>query len=256
MKAGVYEALTGRLAAEQAVVVATAVAGPVRGRQLLIDAEGIAAGSLGAPDLDRRVAQEAGERLAELRSDSATYEGGEEEGDETIVFFDVQPPRDRLVLVGAVHVAIPLVAMASALGYETVVVDPRSAFATEERFAHADRLLAEWPDEAFEQIGLSAATCVVALSHDFKIDLPALRLALASPARYIGALGSRKTRAKRLDKLRADGFGDDDLARIHAPIGLPLGGRKPEEIATSILAEIVASRYGKKLIPAPELDAD
>ena len=155
------------------------------------------------------------------------------------------------MIVGAVHAAIPLITFAATLGFRTFVVDPRTAFATPERFAHADRLIAEWPDRAFAEIALNEATYVALLSHDLKLDLPALRLTLRSAVRYIGALGSKKTQAKRVAALVEEGFTDAEIARIHSPIGLDLGGRRPEEIAVSIIAEIVAVSHGAEAAPAP-----
>jgi xanthine dehydrogenase accessory factor len=247
VRADLYAELARCLAAEEAVLVATVVAGPRTGGQLLLTAGGGILGSLGSPALDAEAARRGRERLAELASGRETIAAGGEEAD---LFFDAQAPRPRLVAVGAGHVTIPLVAMAAAAGFETVVVDPRRAFATPERFAHADRLLAEWPDRALPAVGLHRATAVAALSHDLKIDVPALRLALRSPAGYIGALGSKKTHAKRVAALKEDGFTDADLARIHSPIGLPLGGRTPAEIALAILAEIVAVGNGVRLEPS------
>jgi xanthine dehydrogenase accessory factor len=247
VRADLYAELARCLAAEEAVLVATVVAGPRTGGQLLLTAGGGILGSLGSPALDAEAARRGRERLAELASGRETVAAAGEEAD---VFFDAQAPRPRLVAVGAGHVTIPLVAMAAACGFETVVVDPRRAFATPERFAHADRLLAEWPDQALPAVGLHRATAVAALSHDLKIDVPALRLALRSPAGYIGALGSKKTHAKRVAALKEDGFTDADLARIHSPIGLPLGGRTPAEIALAILAEIVAVGNGVRLEPS------
>jgi xanthine dehydrogenase accessory factor len=244
VRAELFAELARRLAAEEAVLVATAVAGERAGGQLLITADGGVLGTLGSPALDAEAARVGRERLAKLESGRETVEAGGESAD---VFFDAQAPRPRLIAVGAGHVTIPLVAMAAACGFETVVVDPRRAFATPERFAHADRLLAEWPDQALPAVGLHRSTAVAALSHDLKIDVPALRLALRSPAGYIGALGSKKTHAKRVAALKEDGFTDADLARIHSPIGLPLGGRTPAEIALAILAEIVAVGNGVAL---------
>jgi xanthine dehydrogenase accessory factor len=244
VRADLYAELRRRLAAEEAVLVATAVGGDRAGGQLLLAAGGEVLGALGSPALDAEVARRGKERLAGLASGRETVEVAGECAD---VFFDAQAPRPRLIAVGAGHVTIPLVAMAAAAGFETVVVDPRRAFATPERFAHADRLLAEWPAEALPEVGLHRATAVATLSHDLKIDVPALRLALRSPAGYIGALGSKKTHAKRVAALRDDGFTDAELARIHSPIGLPLGGRTPAEIALAILAEIVAAGNGVEL---------
>jgi xanthine dehydrogenase accessory factor len=258
----VFAEIARRLAAEEPVLTATVVAGGNVGARLVLTADGGTLGTLGAPELDREAERIGRGHLARLTCARETVETcapGAETGARVFgeVFFDAQAPRPRLVAVGAGHVTIPLVAMAAAAGFETVVVDPRRAFATPERFAHADRLLAEWPDRALPAVGLHRATAVAVLSHDLKIDLPALRLALRSPAGYIGALGSKKTHAKRIAALREDGFGDAEIARIHAPIGLPLGGRRPEEIALAILAEIVATEHGVRLErKAPEDRAD
>lgn len=149
------------------------------------------------------------------------------------------PPLD-LVIVGAVHIAQPLVAMATLAGYLVRVIDPRTHFASQERFPGAT-LSHEWPDEALAQSPLTARCALVALTHDPKLDDPALSAALRSPAFYVGALGSRKTHAKRLERLAANGFSQAELARIHAPIGLAIGARSPAEIAVSIMAEITAT---------------
>lgn len=164
------------------------------------------------------------------------------------LFVDVHAPPPRLVIVGAVHIAQHLAPMAAAVGFAVTVIDPRTAFATAERFP-GERfpgvaLQTEWPDDALAAHGLDAATAVVTLSHDPKLDDPALRLALPSAAFYVGALGSRKTHAKRLERLRAAGLADDALARLHAPVGLPIGARSPAEIAVSALAQIIAVRRG------------
>ena len=160
------------------------------------------------------------------------------------VFINMFAPTTRLVVIGAVHVAQALVPMARALGYDVVIVDPRAAFATEERLGDV-RIVRDWPDEALPALGLDAATAVVVLSHDAKIDDPALISALASSAFYVGALGSRKTHAGRIERLKQAGVTDADLSRIHAPIGLDIGALGAAEIALSILAEIVAIQRGK-----------
>jgi xanthine dehydrogenase accessory factor len=144
-----------------------------------------------------------------------------------------------------VHTAIPLHRLAKELGYYVAVVDARGALATAERFPHADLVRVDWPDDAMRDLGLDSATSVVVLTHDPKFDEPALLAALASNARYIGAIGSRGTHQARLDSLRAQGVTEEQIARIHAPIGLDLGGRTPAEIALAVLAEIVAVRYGR-----------
>ena len=150
-------------------------------------------------------------------------------------------PAPRLLIVGAVHIAQALAPMAAAAGFEVIVIDPRGAFASGERFPGV-QLSDEWPDEALARLGLDAKTALVALSHDPKLDDPALELALPSPLFYIGALGSRRTHEKRLERLRAAGLGEL-TGRIHSPIGLDLGGRSPAEIAVSILAEVIQVRY-------------
>jgi xanthine dehydrogenase accessory factor len=153
--------------------------------------------------------------------------------------FFLQPfsPPLRMILVGAVHIAQPLAAMATLAGYAVVVVDPRQAFASEARFPDVTRI-AEWPDEALAALAPDRRSAVVMLTHDPKLDEPALAVALRSPAFYVGALGSKMTHAARLERLRALGIGDEALARIHAPVGLDIGARSPAEIAVSILAEI------------------
>ena len=137
---------------------------------------------------------------------------------------------------------------AAPLGFRTVVADGREGFLTRERFPDADELILGWPDAVFQQVGLDAATCVCLLTHDPKFDEPAIKLALRSPACYVGAIGSRKTQKLRREQLAAAGFSESEIARLRGPIGLDLGGRSPEEIALAILAEITAVRYRR----APE----
>ncbi len=173
------------------------------------------------------------------RGRSAAVEGRDGE-----VFINVFNPTVRLIIVGAVHVAQPLVPMARALGYDVVIVDPRSAFATEARFGEAE-IVCDWPDEALPNIGLDGRTALIALTHDPKIDDPALIAALASDAFYVGALGSKKTHAKRVERLLRAGVPAADLERIHAPIGLDIGAQGAPEIAVSIIAEITAVQRGK-----------
>ena len=160
------------------------------------------------------------------------------------VFVDVSLPAPGLICIGAAHIAIPLAEIAATLGFRVTVIDPRSAFASPARFPRVDALINDWPVRALAGLQISRTTAFVALSHDPKIDDPALEIALRSPAFYVGALGSVSTQAKRIERLRAAGFGEVDLARLHAPIGLELGAHAPEEIALSILAEIVAVRNG------------
>jgi xanthine dehydrogenase accessory factor len=161
-------------------------------------------------------------------------------------FVEAFPKKPRLIVVGAVEAARTLVAIARDLGYETIVVDGREAFATKERFpdGSVDQLIVGWPDEVAEQIGMGPDDAVAILSHDVKFDEPAIVEALRRGARYVGAVGSRKTQSDRRARLRAAGVSDGDLARLHGPIGLDLGGRQPAEMALAIMAEIVAARYG------------
>jgi xanthine dehydrogenase accessory factor len=143
-----------------------------------------------------------------------------------------------------VHIATALTTIAKTLGYRTVLVDPRKAFGNPERFPHVDKLIQAWPDEALAQVGLTRSTAVATLTHDPKLDDPALKIALPSPAFYVGALGSQKTQEKRRKRLRAEGLTDTDLARLRGPIGLDIGARTPEEIALAVMAEVVAARNG------------
>jgi xanthine dehydrogenase accessory factor len=240
--AGIYETLKGSLQEGQLVALATIIAGPGLGGKLLIWPDGRTQGDLGSAGLNRQVIDRAIGLLATAQeSEQLSLEVA---GQPVKVFVDVYPPPPRLVIVGAVHIAVPLVAFARTLGFHTIVVDARSAFATEERFGHADELIVSWPAKALEALTLDQATYVVVLSHDEKLDNPALCIALQSPARYVGALGSRKTHAKRVKALKEMGVTGEQLARIHAPIGLNLGARTPEEIALAIMAEIVAVRCG------------
>ncbi len=184
---------------------------------------------------------------------AASLPSGEEESQEGVdVFFDVHQPAPRLIIVGGVHIAIQVIHFAKLLGFCTYLVDPRTAFATPERFPHVDHIVHKWPDEALSEIGLTSETSVVVVTHDPKLDDPALMMALPSPARYVGALGSSRTHAKRIKRLRAEGLAPEHLNRLHAPIGLNIGGRTPAEIALSIVAEIVATRNNMPLTEKPK----
>ncbi|MCH8978253.1 MAG: XdhC family protein [Armatimonadetes bacterium] len=161
-------------------------------------------------------------------------------------FLNVLPCRDRLVIIGAVHIARALVPLAREVGFETVVVDPRKAFATSEAFgSQPDKIIDEWPEEALAEIELTEDTYAVVLTHDPKIDDAALAVLLRSKVAYIGALGSKATQAKKRKELSAQGFSDEELDRIHGPVGLSIGARSPEEIALSIMAEIVQVKRGR-----------
>jgi len=161
-------------------------------------------------------------------------------------FLTVQTPPPRLVLIGAVHISQALTPMARLAGLDATIIDPRTGFATAERFPDT-AVVAQWPDEALAAAPPDRYTGVCLLTHDPKIDDPALKIALASDCFYIGALGSKKTHAKRLERMRAEGFAESALARIHAPIGLDIGAVSPAEIAVSIVGEIVAALRKKPL---------
>jgi len=178
-------------------------------------------------------------REALLRGRSRVYES-----DARQLFIEAYPIPPRLVIVGAVEIARSLTVLARELGFATVVVDGRAAFATTERFPRADRLVLGWLDEVAGEISLDANDAVAVLAHDPKLDDPALVEAFRRGCRYVGALGSRKTQADRRERLRVAGVSDADIARLHGPIGLDLGGHAPAETALAILAEIVAERYG------------
>ncbi len=228
---------------EGGVVVATIVASTSAtarpGDSATIRDDGRSEG--GAGWLDETVRAAAQSTLA--REASTSLEHVTADGTPVTLFLEAFPRRPTLVIFGAVHIAASLVTFARALGYRTVVADGRSAFLTRERFPDADELVLAWPAEAFERIGLGAFTYVCLLSHDPKFDDPAMELALRSPARYIGAIGSKKTQASRRERLRAMGFTETDLARLHGPIGLPLGGRGPAETALAIIAQMTQVRY-------------
>src|SRR5206468_7270780 len=199
--------------------------------------DGSADGSLGA--LTDAALRHADELMWAERSEAR------EEGD-ALLFVDVTFPAPRLIVFGAVDYAASLVRLARAIGWRPYVVDPRSRFATRERFPDAEEIVVAWPEEAFARIGgIDRATYIAVLTHDPKLDDAALELAVRSNAAYIGAMGSRRAQEKRRERLVEKGLTDEDLARIAAPIGLDLGGLTAEETALSIMAEVVAVRNGR-----------
>lgn len=182
--------------------------------------------------LDAPVGEAARDALRRDRSEAVEISGAR-------YFLHVMTPPLRLFVVGAVHIAQALVPMASLLGYAVTVIDPRRAFVTGERFEEVT-VTTDWPDDALDTAKLDARSAVVTLTHDPKLDDPALRVALASPAFYVGSLGSRRTHARRIERLTAEGLAPEALARIHAPIGLDIGAVTAAEIAASIAAELTA----------------
>ena len=217
--------------------------------ELLVHEDGRLDGTLGRPDLDAVLVEGALDALR--RGTSRTLEIGDRS-----YFVEAFPVRPRLVVVGAVEVARSLVRLAAELGYETVVVDGRASFATKERFPDVDGLVVGWPDEVADEIGLGPNDAVAVLTHDVKFDEPAIVESLRRHCRYVGAVGSRKTQADRRARLREAGVTDEELAELHGPIGLDLGGRNPSETALAILAEIVAERYGGSGRPMSAIAAE
>jgi xanthine dehydrogenase accessory factor len=221
--------LLRRLLAERPIGLITDLAG---GGHRLVTAESAGAAAADAPDL-------AAARRALAADESRRIDAGGNPA-----FVTVFNPPARLVIVGAVHVAQVLAPMAALAGFAVVIIDPRRTFASPQRFPELT-LVDDWPDEAVARLRPDVRTAVVVLSHDPKLDDPALEAALRSNAFYIGALGSRKTQAARRQRLSARGFGESDLARIHGPVGLDLGGRQAAEIAVAILAQVIAARHGR-----------
>ena len=220
MKLATLAAVNTERAARRPVIVITDVG---NGEQRIVKAADIAADPLHA-ELDKHL------RMGK---------SGAIEADGRKLFLNVYAPTAKLVIVGAVHISQALAPLARSLGYDVTVVDPRTAFASPERFPDVP-LVAEWPDVALPPLNVDHYTAFVAVTHDPKIDDPALLHAFERNCFYIGALGSRKTHAKRADRLKAQGASDADIARIHAPIGLNIGAVSPSEIAVAIMAEITA----------------
>jgi xanthine dehydrogenase accessory factor len=217
----------------------TVVEGGELGAKLLVRADGITSGGLGDAELERAAVEAAEELMWAERSELRRV------GDVSL-FVDVTAPAPRLVIFGAVDYAAALCRLARAAGWRPFVCDPRSQFATRERFPEAEEVLAAWPEQAFARIGgIDRATYIAVLTHDPKLDDAALEIALRSEAPYVGAMGSRRAQAQRRERLLAAGVDEELLGRIAAPIGLDLGAVTPEETALSIMAEVVAVRNGR-----------
>ncbi len=239
---------------DQAFAVGLACGGRIR---VLVEPVG---GVLAEPLLAKLVEARAKRRqiayVADLQSDVRCLAGREEFGErfrldrsgveeDERTFVAVHNPPLRMVVVGAVHIAQPLVMMARACGYDPTLIDPRPVFGSEERFTGYP-ILDDWPDEALEAHGLDARTAVVTLTHDPKLDDPAIKVAIRSDCFYLGCLGSNRTHAKRVERLSAEGFTEGEINRIHAPVGLNIGALSPAEIAVSIMAQITETLRGKK----------
>lgn len=232
------------LSARQPIARATAIAGTGRqGASMIVPETGDSFGTLGDATTDAVVALRARQRLA--RGESGAEPLSVASGSQPEVFYAVWPAPPALIIIGAGHISIPLTRIARTLGYHVIIVDPREAFATRERFAEADELIIAWPDEVIAKLPLTSSTAVAVLTHDAKFDEPALVAALNAPTGYVGAIGSRGTRDARNARLRQQGITEEQLARVHGPIGLDIGASTPEEIALAIMAQIVATRHGR-----------
>jgi xanthine dehydrogenase accessory factor len=253
-----YDAWRDELRAARPVALATVVEGASPGGWLLVRPGVAPLGSLGDPDLDRVVARDAEGSLAAGVTDVRHYGArGEANERDVSVFVESFAPPPRMLIFGAVDFTAALARAAKLLGYRVTVCDAREVFATDRRFPMADEVVVDWPDRLLDReaatLGPRDAVCV--LTHDTKFDVPAIVAALRTPVGYIGVMGSRRTHAHRVERLLEAGVTGDELGRVHAPIGLDLGARTPEETAVSICAEIIALRTGR--VGAPSLrDSD
>ncbi len=231
-----FQTFQSALIDEMPVVHITVIRGvdDLLGREMLISERGIVAGGLGNERHDA-VLNVGIQALSQGISQRVLL------NESTEVFLDVILPSPTIVLVGGVHIAVALVSLAKTLGYRTILIDPRKAWGTVERFPNVDILLQSWIGDAFRQITITRSTAIASLTHDPKLDDPALKIALNSPAFYVGALGSKTTNEKRRARLSNDGVAEDQFARLHAPIGLDIGASTPEEIALAIMSEVVKS---------------
>lgn len=242
-----YQELKERLNQEQGTAIATVVRGQEHiGAKLLVLPGPETHGSLGNPQLEALALVDAERAIWNGQAQTYTYTIESAAGPQQFeVFIEGFPPLPLLLIVGAGHIAIPLCTFAKTLNYRVVIVDARAAFATHERFPHADEIIVEWPDTYLERINLNPSTSIAVLTHDPKFDEPTLKVVLNRQTGYIGAIGSRKTGEERSARLLKQGLSEEQLQRIHGPIGLNLGGTSPEEMALAIMAEIVAYRHGR-----------
>lgn len=231
-----FKTLRSALLDETPVVHVTVIRGAddLIGREMLVSENGLIAGSLGN-EWNDAVLKTGIQALSQGNSQRAQL------NEATEVFLDVLLPSPTIVVVGGVHIAVALVSLAKTLGYRTILIDPRKAWGNAERFPNVDVLLQSWIDNAFRQIKITRSTAIASLTHDPKLDDPALKIALDSSAFYVGALGSKTTNEKRRARLMNDGMTENQLARLHAPIGLDIGAQTPEEIALAIMSEVVKS---------------
>jgi xanthine dehydrogenase accessory factor len=251
----IYETLRDAIHAEEPVVLATVIEGPADrlGMKLLAQPHGEVQGSLGESELDRVVLRDALGNLEQGVTATRHYGlHGEARERDLSVFIESFAPPPRMVIFGAVDFTAALATVAKVLGYRVTVCDARPVFATRARFRAADEVVVDWPNRYLEKVGaeLTPRDAVCVLTHDHKFDVPAITAALDTRVGYIGAMGSRKTKTQRDERLRDAGVTDEQLARVMAPIGLDIGARTPEETAISICGEIIAMRTGRR---APSL---
>jgi xanthine dehydrogenase accessory factor len=227
------------------VAVATVVDGPGRVGAKRTVWSGRAAGTLGSPRLDDAVADDVRGMLEAGRTGFLHYGAdGERRGDELAVFVQSFAPPPRMLVFGAIDFAAAVARIGRFLGYHVTVCDARPVFATTKRFPEADEVVVDWPHRYLESTEVDGRTVICVLTHDPKFDVPLLEAALRTPAKYVGAMGSRRTHEDRLERLREAGLSETELARLASPIGLDIGARTPEETAVSIAAEIVAAHWG------------
>jgi len=249
MTGSIYDLWRDAVTNDRPVAIATVIDGPMPGAKVIIG-EGLEAfGTLGDPDLDRVVIRDTVGELAGGRSGIRHYgPHGEAREDAVAVFIESFAPPPQMLIFGAVDFTGALVRVAKVMGYRVTVCDAREVFATTRRFPTADEVVVDWPHRHIDSVGhkLGPRDAICVLTHDHKFDVPAIQSALATKVGYLGAMGSRRTCAERLERLAAAGADMSEVsARLHAPIGLDLGGRTPEETAIAICAEVIASRTGR-----------
>jgi xanthine dehydrogenase accessory factor len=248
-------AVASSVAADEPVAVASVIAGVGQtGARRVVWPER-SAGSLGSPGLDTAVDAEVRQMLAHGNTGERTFgRSGEQHQAEVTVFVQSLVSSPRMLVFGAIDFAAAVARIGKFLGYRVTICDARGLFATPKRFPHADEVVVDWPHRYVEQTEIDQQTAICVLTHDPKFDIPLLTVALRSPAGYIGALGSRRTHEDRIRLLRESGVSEEDLRRLHSPIGLDLGGNTPEETAVSIAAELIQVRRGGSGLPLRTTD--
>ena len=246
-RVSLYDELREALQDARPVALATIIDGPGIGSKLLVGPDREPVGSLGNEDLDRVVSRDALGQLVAGRTDRRHY-GARGEARETVVdvFIEAFAPAPHMLIFGAVDFTAALATAAKFLGFHVTVCDAREVFATVRRFPMADEVVVDWPHRLVEREGgrLGPADAICVLTHDNKFDVPAIVAALATDVGYLGAMGSRRTHAKRVERLQEEGVTDAELERVMAPIGLDIGSRTPEETAIAVCAEIIANHTG------------